>query len=75
MNQIEAYTKAHSAKRISKRIQQLSYSLNKLELRFDIEDLEVEDLVKLITAYNEIFNELKELTNEINEYEQRTTKQ
>lgn len=66
MNRIQAYAEAHKARRISKRIQQLSWTLNKIEMRFEIEELEGEDLQKLVEAYNEIFKELMLIINELN---------
>ena len=65
MNEIQAYTQVHKSKRISKRIQQLSFSLNKIEQRFDVEELQGDDLIKLAEAYAQIFKEIEEINNEI----------
>lgn len=65
MNDIQAYSKAHLLKRISKRIQQLSYSLNRIEQKFDLEILEGQDLYNLIQTYEQILNELNDIYGDI----------
>lgn len=68
MNEIELYHRASELRKISKRIQQISYSLNQLEKRFNLDNLEDQDAIKsLIKAYEDNLNELLLFINEINE--------
>lgn len=69
MNNIKLFGKAQQLKRISKRIQQLSYSLNKIEQRFELETLEDKELYDLVEIYLQTLNELKIIFNEIKLYE------
>lgn len=66
MSNIELYTKAHSLKRISRQIQHLSYTLNKLEIKYPIDTLSDPELEVIIAEYESIFNELKDLNAKIN---------
>lgn len=71
MNHFQNYDKALQQRRISKQIQQLSWSLNKVEQRFNIDKLTPDELPDLIKFYNQAFNELISISNEINEYENK----
>lgn len=66
MNSIELYTKAQALKRISRKIQFLSYSLNKLETKFPIDKQSDDDLVLIIEEYEKLFEEFQNISIEIN---------
>lgn len=65
MNAIQAYSKAHEKQHISRQIQKLSYILNKLESRFDIEQLNTKELEDLIEAYDRIFRNTTQLLTQL----------
>jgi hypothetical protein len=65
MNEVQAYSRAYEKNRLSKRLQQISYSLSKLEQRFRIDDLSTDELISLIASYDIIFRESIELLTEL----------
>lgn len=74
MNEIELYHKASEFRKISKRIQQISYSLNQLEKRFNLDNLsDPADILALIKAYEDNLNELILFINEIKNEDKNST--
>ena len=65
MNEVEAYALALRKRRLSKQLQQLSFSLSKIESRYDIELLDKDHLLALCSGYDAMFNESIELLNEL----------
>lgn len=67
MSQIKTYSKLLSYRRISKAIQQISWQLNKVEqkYRLDFDDATEEEMEALIRFYNEIFESLININNEL----------
>lgn len=66
MNEIELYHRASQLRKYSKRIQQISYTLNQIEKRFNLDNLDdPADIAALIKAYQDNLNELILFVNEI----------
>lgn len=67
MSQIKTYSKLLSYRRISKAIQQISWQLNKVEqkYRLDFDDATEDEIRELIKFYDEIFESLVNLNNEL----------
>ena len=68
MNHIEAYSNILRMRSKFKRVQQLSWNINKLEQQYDIDKLEPSELILLYDTYVSLIEELKlsydELKNE-----------
>ena len=68
MNHIEAYSNILRIRSKFKRVQQLSWNVNKLEQQYDIDQLEPSELSLLYDTYISLIEELKltydELKNE-----------
>jgi len=68
MNHIEAYSNILRIRSKFKRIQQLSWNINKLEQKYDLEKLDPNELTLLYDTYVSLIEELKlsydELKNE-----------
>lgn len=74
MNDIDIYHKASELRKVSKRIQQISYSLNQLEKRFNLDNLqESADILALIRAYEDNLNELILFINELKNEDTNST--
>lgn len=67
MTSIEVSAKAINLKAISKRIQQISWSLSKLEQMYVIEEIKSEkDLNSMVTAYTELIGKYNQACDELN---------
>ncbi len=70
MKQVKAdvYAKVIQLRNVSKRIQQISWSLSKLEQKFDIDSItNNEELTAIMLAYTSLINNYQDDTNELNE--------
>jgi len=71
MSKIARYSKILQYRNIFKKIQQLSWTISKLEQRFDIDQLNEQELKDLLETYNsftpQLFNILDELKDESRE--------
>ena len=71
---IETYSKAVQLRSISKKIQQISWSLSKLEQKFDIDGLKTEEeLSAMVDTYTRLVNSYKQGLNDLNELNELTT--
>lgn len=70
MNHITIYTKILKVRTIFKRVQQLSWTVSKMEQRYELDDLDPADLERLLYAYksfdDDLKNILKDLKDELN---------
>lgn len=62
---IKLYSKTLLNRRISKAIQQLSWNLNQIEQKYDIDDMTEEDLISLNEFYDNLFKELVEIYKQV----------
>ena len=62
---IKLYSKVLLNRRISKAIQQLSWNLNQVEQKYDIDDMTEEDLISLNEFYDNLFKELVEIYKQV----------
>lgn len=76
MNHITIYTKILKARTLFKRIQQLSWTISKMEQRYDLDRISPDDQEKLFDAYKTFLPEIKniydELKDELNGHSERT---
>lgn len=74
MNHIEIYSNVLRIRSKFKRVQQLSWNVNKLEQKFDIEAIEDDELESLYKTYLSLIEELELTYNELkNEQSMETT--
>jgi hypothetical protein len=72
MNHIEAYSNILRIRSKFKRLQQLSWNINKLEKQYQIDDMDPKDLVYLYDTYASYIKELEIIYDELkDEREQR----
>ncbi len=62
---IKLYSKALLNRRVSKAIQQLSWNLNQIEQKYDIENMTKEELTALNEFYDSLFKELVEIYKQV----------
>lgn len=62
---LTTYQKALERRKISRQIQQLSWALNKIESKFNIDDLDDNSLKQLINIYDRAFQDIQEITEAI----------
>ena len=65
MNHITTYAKLLKARTLFKRIQQLSWTVSKIEQKYNIDEMNPEDQNKLFEAYNSFLPELKNIYDEL----------
>lgn len=65
MNKIASYSLYLKYRIYFKRIQQLSWSVNKMETRFDSDNLNEEELESMISAYEDRLKEAKSILNDL----------
>lgn len=76
MNHIEIYSNVLRIRSKFKRVQQLSWNVNKLEQKFDIEAIEDDELESLYKTYLSLIEELELTYNELkNERKERSTQE
>jgi hypothetical protein len=75
MNHIEIYSNVLRIRSKFKRVQQISWNVSKIEQKFDIENIEDDELEALYEAYLSLIEELELTYNELkNEKEQKQDK-
>lgn len=67
-NNVKHYASMLVQRRLSRRIQELSFNLSLIEQEFNIRDLSPADISQLKQSYNQLFNELIELSNEVKKH-------
>jgi hypothetical protein len=65
MNRIEIYSNVLRIRSKFKRVQQLSWNVNQLEQKFDIENIEEDELESLYKTYLSLIGELELTYNEL----------
>lgn len=65
MNKIELYSKILSVRTKLKRLQQVSWNINQLEKKYQLDDLEDDEMEYLLSAYLSYIDELEITLNEL----------
>ena len=65
MNQIQAYSDILQLRTTFKRLQQLSWTISKLEQKYDIDALNEEELIQLAGVYRGYTSELQSIYDEL----------
>lgn len=65
-NHIAEYTRALKFRYTFKKIQQLSWTISKIEQRFNLENMNNNDLIVLNKTYQDLGKELISISNELN---------
>lgn len=68
-NEINDFQKVLKIKSVFRRLTQISWNLNQLEKRYNLEGLPDKDVSALFKAYQGYIKEVKEISNELNEFE------
>jgi hypothetical protein len=73
MNHIEAYSSILRIRSKFKRVQQLSWNINKLEQQYDIDKLDPNELVLLYDTYVSLIRELELIYDELKDEDENHT--
>lgn len=74
MNHISIYTKILKIRTIFKRIQQLSWTINKMEQKYNVDNMESKDQSILLNAYLEFIDELENILDELKNEQKQINK-